>query len=103
MAQGGDPKREKLETPPEILMWSPSEEKGPPLPKEDQTTTSADSGEALLVTARRSEKASMNTSTDLDETEVNHRHRLLGFLLIPGLVLSSVLVGLRLGRGGDWL
>ena len=95
MAQGGDPKREKLETPPEILVWSPSEEKGPPLPKEDQTTNSPDSGEALLVTARRSEKASMNTSTNLDETEVNHRHRLLGFLLIPGLVLSSVLVGLN--------
>ena len=31
----------------------------------------------------------------MDETEVNHRHRLLGFLLIPGLVLSSVLVGLN--------
>ena len=96
MAQGGGSKREKLETPPEILVWSPSEEEGPPLRKERQTTTSPDSEEALLVTARRSEKASMNTSTDKDETEVNHRHRLLGFLLIPSLVLSSVLVGL------DW-
>ena len=96
MAQGGDSKREKLETPPEILVWSPSEEEEPSLPKEDHTTTSPDSEEALLVTARRSEKASMHTSTDLDETEGTHRHRLLGFLLIPGLVLSSVLVGL------DW-
>ena len=85
-----------METPPKILVWSPSEEEGPSLSKEDQTATSPDSEEALLVTARSSEKASMNTSTDMDETEVNHRHRLLGFLLIPGLVLSSVLVGL------DW-
>ena len=71
----GNPKREKLETPPEILVWSPSEEKGPPLPKVHQTTTSPDSGEALLVTARRSEKASMNM-----DAEIWTRQRLQPFL-----------------------
>ena len=94
MAKGRGSKGGKSETPPEILVWSPSEEE-PPLVEGDRATPLPDSGGARFDKATRSEGASLNTSADSDGGEINHRHRFWGFLLIPGLVFTSVLVGLH--------
>ena len=84
MAKGGDSEREKLEVPPEILVWTPSNEKEPPIVEEDLTTTSLGS-----------EEASLGTTTDSDEREVNHKRLFWSFLLIPCLVFSNLLIAIN--------
>ena len=68
MAKGGDSEREKLEVPTEILVWTPSNEKEPSIVEEDLTTTSLGS-----------EEASLGTTTDSDEREVNHKRLFWSF------------------------
>ena len=105
MAKGGKSKPEKVEAPPEILVWSPSEEQEPPLVEEQQTApspvtkktrrdTKVPSEEAPQNTKAAPEEASLDTSNDFEKNEVNHNDRFLGFLLIPCLIFSSVLIGL---------
>ena len=84
MAKGGDSEREKLEVPTEILVWTPSNEKEPSIVEEDLTTTSLGS-----------EEASLGTTTDSDEREVNHKRLFWSFLLIPCLVFSNLLIAIN--------
>ena len=84
MPKGVDSKREKLEVPPEILVWTPSNEKEPPIIEEDLTTMSLGS-----------EEASLDTTTDSDEREVNRKRLFWSFLLIPCLVFSNLLIAIN--------
>lgn len=95
MAKGGDSKREKLEAPSDIIVWSPSKEKEPPIVKEGLITASVGSGEPLLDTATRSEGASLGISIDADERGGHHKRRFWGLLLVPCLVFSNVLIALN--------
>ena len=108
MAKGGASKPEKAEAPPEILVWSPSEEQEPPLAEEQPTApapvskkprrnTKDVSEEAPQNTKALPEEADSDTNTDVDKNEVNHNDQFWGFLLIPCLVFSSVLIGLGSG------
>ncbi len=105
MAKGGTSKPEKAEAPPEILVWSPSEEQEPPLAEEQPTApapvskkprrdTKDVSEEAPQNTKALPEEADSDTNTDVDKNEVNPNDQFWGFLLIPCLVFSSVLIGL---------
>ena len=94
MAKGGKSKREKVEPPPEIVVWSPSEEQDSPLVEEQPTASSMDSEKNPLDTKTLPEEVESNTSTDVDNNEVNPNDKFWGFLLIPGLLFSSVLIGL---------
>ena len=105
MAKGGTSKPEKAEAPPEILVWSPSEEQEPPLAEEQPTApapvskkprrnTKDVSEEAPQNTKALPEEADWDTITVVEKNEVNPNDQFWGFLLIPCLVFSSVLIGL---------
>ena len=100
MAKGGNSKPEKMEAPPEILVWGPSAEQEPTLVEEKTTTASTDSEKTPLDTKTLPEEVESDTSTDVDENEVNPSDQFWGFLLIPGLLFTSVLIGM--GWEGEW-
>jgi len=83
-----------VEAPPEIVVWNPSEEQEPPLVEEQPTAPSTDSEKNPLDTKTLPEEPTLDTNTDVDNNEVNHNDQFWGFLLIPCLVFSSVLIGL---------
>lgn|GEM_PF-3809787 len=83
-----------MEAPPEIVVWNPSEEQEPPLVEEQPTAPSTDSEKNPLDTKTLPEEPTLDTNTDVDNNEVNHNDQFWGFLLIPCLVFSSVLIGL---------
>ena len=69
-------------------------EQEPPLVEEQQTAPAPVTKKTRRDTKAPPEEASLDTSNDFDKNEVNHNDRFLGFFLIPGLVFSSILIGL---------
>ena len=69
-------------------------EQEPPLVEEQQTAPAPVTKKTRRDTKAPPEETSLDTSNDFDKNEVNHNDRFLGFFLIPGLVFSSILIGL---------